>query len=74
MINRVEILRKYHDQSIVITLSNREESLSGMIIDDSPVDHCVFVQDPDLIDYYETKDESLLNMVYFKDMKTIEYQ
>jgi hypothetical protein len=32
MIGKVHILRNYHDHAIVITLSNVEESLSGMII------------------------------------------
>jgi len=74
MIDKVQILRNYHDQAIVISLSNVKESLSGMIIDDSPNDHCIFVTDPDLTEYYETKKESLLKRVYFKDMKAIEYQ
>ena len=74
MINKVDILRNYHDQAIIITLSNVNETLSGMIIDDSPNDHCVFVKDQDLVEYYETKEESLLERVYFKDLKAIEYQ
>ena len=74
MIDKVEILRNYHDQAIVISLSNFNESLSGMIVDDSPGDHCVFVKDHDLVEYYETKEESLQERVYFKDMKAIEYQ
>lgn len=74
MIDKVEILRNYHDQAIIISLSNYKESLSGMIIDDSPNDHCVFVRDKDLVEYYETKEESLLELVYFKDLKAIEYQ
>ncbi len=74
MIGKVEILRNYHNHAIVITMSNVKESLSGMIVDDSPDDHCVLVKDPDLVEYYETKKESLLERVYFKDMKTIEYQ
>ena len=74
MIDKVEILRNYHDQAIVISLSNFKESLSGMIVDDSPDDHCVFVKDHDLVEYYETKEESLQERVYFKDMKAIEYQ
>jgi hypothetical protein len=74
MIGKVEILRNYHDHAIVITLSNMKESLSGMIVDDSPDDHCIFVKDPNLIEYYETREESLLERVYFEDMKTIEYQ
>lgn len=74
MIGKVDILRNFHNHAIVITLSNEEASLSGMIVDDTPDDHCVFVKDPDLIEYYETKDESLLEKIYFKDMKAIEYQ
>ena len=74
MIGKVEILRNYHNQAIVITLSNVKESISGMIVDHSPDDHCIFVKDPDLIEYYDTKNESLLERVYFKDMKAIEYQ
>lgn len=45
-----------------------------MIVDDSPADHCVFVEDPNLIEYYETRSESLKERVYFKDMRAIEYQ
>ena len=74
MINRVDILRNYHDQKIIITLSNVNESLSGMIVDDSPNDHCVFVKDQDLIKYYDTKEETLIEKVYFEDLKAIEYQ
>lgn len=74
MINKVEILRNYHDQAIIISLSNMEESLSGMIVDDSPNDHCIFVKDPNLIEYYETRDESLRERIYFKDVKAIDYQ
>jgi hypothetical protein len=74
MINKNDILRNYHDQAIIIKLANAEEPLSGMIVDDSPKDHCVFVADPNLIEYYETRKESLLERVYFKDMKAIEYQ
>ena len=74
MIGKSEILRHYHDHAIVISLSNVKESLSGMIVDDSPDDQCIFVKDPDLIEYYETKKVSLLERVYFKDMKAIEYQ
>ena len=74
MIGKIEILRNYHDHAIIITLSNVKEPFSGMIVDDSPDDHCVFVKDPNLIEYYETKNESLLERVYFKDLKAIEYQ
>ena len=74
MINKIEILRNYHDQAIIITLANKKEPLSGMIVDDSPTDHCVFVEDPNLIEFYETRKESLMERVYFKDMKAIEYQ
>jgi hypothetical protein len=74
MINRVDILRNYHDQKIIITLANVDESLSGMIVDDSPNDHCIFVKDQDLVDYYDTRDDTLKEKVYFKDLKAIEYQ
>lgn len=74
MINKVDILRNFHDQAIVITLMDVNESLSGMIVDDSPNDHCVFVKDKDLVEYYETRKESLKERVYFSDLKAIEYQ
>lgn len=74
MISRVDILRNYHDQKIIITLSNLNESLSGMIVDDSPNDHCVFVKDQNLIEYYDTREETLIERVYFTDLKAIEYQ
>ena len=74
MIHKNDILRNFHDQAIKITLLNKEEKLSGMIVDDSPADHCKFVEDPNLVEYFETRKESLLHRVYFKDMKAIEYQ
>jgi len=74
MIDKGEILRNYHDQAIIISLLNMEESLSGMIVDDSPDDHCIFVKDPNLIEYYETRSESLRERIYFKDVKAIDYQ
>ncbi len=74
MIDKVEILRNYHDQAIVISLSNVNEQLSGMIVDDSPDDYCIFVNDNDLVEYYETRKTSLRKRVYFKDLKTIDYQ
>ena len=74
MIDKIDILRNYHDQAIVITLANEKEALSGMIVDDTPKDHCVFVEDPNLVEFYETRRESLMHRVYFKDMKAIEYQ
>ena len=74
MINKIDILRNYHDQAIVITLSDRDETLSGMIVDDTPADHCIFVKDPNLVQYYETREESLKERLYLKDMKAIEYQ
>jgi len=74
MINKVEILRNYHDHAIIISLSDEEKLLSGMIVDHSPEDHCVFVKNNDLVQYYETREESLLERVYFRNMKLIEYQ
>jgi hypothetical protein len=73
-INRTEILRNYHNQAIVIKLTNSKEALSGMIVDDTPEDYCIFVEDPNLVQYYETREESLMERIYFKDMKIIEYQ
>ena len=72
MINKVEILRNYHDHAVIITLAN--ESLSGIIVDDSQNDHCIVVKHSHLVEYYETKNESLQERVYFSDMKSIEYQ
>ena len=74
MINKVEILHNYHDQAIIISISNVEEALSGMIVDDSPNDHCVFVKDKDLVEYYETRSQSLSKRIYFNDLKAIKYQ
>ena len=74
MIDKVDILRNYHDHAIIVTLSNAKKPISGMIVDHSPDDHCVLVPDPHLVEYYETKKESLLERIYFKDMKAIEYQ
>jgi hypothetical protein len=74
MIKRIDILRNYHDQAITITLSRARKSISGRIVDDSPEDHCILVRDPDLVRYYETREESLLEKVYFSEVKTIEYQ
>jgi len=74
MIDKIEILRNYHDQAIIITLTNKRKPISGMIVDDTPADHCVFVQDLNLVEYYETRKESLKERVYFKDMEAIEYQ
>jgi hypothetical protein len=74
MINRTDILRKYHDHAITIKLSRANKSISGRIVDDSPEDHCVLVRDPDLVKYYETKEDSLVERIYFKDVKAIEYQ
>jgi hypothetical protein len=74
MINKVEILRNYHDHSIVVTLTNKKKTVSGRIIDHSPKDHCILVKDPHLVEYYETKKESFLERIYFKDVKAISYQ
>ena len=74
MINKVDILRNYHNQAIIVTLSNEDESLSGRIVDDTPDDHCVLVKDPDVVQYYDTRDQSLLEVIYFKDVAVIEYQ
>lgn len=74
MIDKTSILRNYHEHAIVIVRSNVQDALAGMIVDDSPEDHCVVVKNPDLVEYYETRKESLLERVYFSDIKAIEYQ
>ncbi len=74
MIDKIDILRNFHDHAIIITLRNTRGKISGMIVDDSPEDHCVVVKDPHLVEYYETREESLVERVYFKDVKSIEYQ
>lgn len=74
MISKVDILRNYHDQAIIVTLANEDKSLSGRIVDDTPDDHCVLVKDPDVVQYYDTRDQSLLEVIYFKDVTAIEYQ
>jgi len=74
MINRTDILRKYHDHAITVELSRARKSISGRIVDYSPEDHCVLVRDPDLVKYYETKADSLVERIYFKDVKAIDYQ
>lgn len=74
MIDKIDILRNYHDQAIVITLADDKETLSGMIVDDTPIDHCVFVENPNLVEFYETRRKSLAHRVYFRDVKAIEYQ
>ncbi len=74
MIDKVEILRNYHDHAVIIKLVNANESLSGTIVDDSQDDHCIVVRQPHLIEYYETKKESLLERIYFRDVTSIEYQ
>jgi len=74
MINRTDILRKYHDHAITVKLSRARKSISGRIVDYTPEDHCVLVRDPDLVEYYETKEDSLVERIYFKDVKAIDYQ
>lgn len=74
MFNNVDILRNYHDHAIIITLADASESISGMIVDDSHKDYCIFVSDKDLVEYYETRKKSLMKRVYFKDLKAIQYQ
>jgi len=74
MINKTDILRNYHDHAIIIKLVNRKDAISGMIVDDTPEDYCIFVKDPNLVEYYETREESLMERIYFKDVKIIEYQ
>ena len=73
-IDKYEIWRKYIDQAIVITKAGEEDPLAGMIVDDKPDDYCGFVKNPNLVEYYETRSNSLVEKIYFKDVKDIEYQ
>jgi hypothetical protein len=74
MIDKIEIRRKYHDHFIIITLSDKNDSLSGLIVDDTSDDYCGLVKNPHLVEYYETRKDSLVEKIYFKDVKAIEYQ
>lgn len=74
MINKNDILRNYHNHAIIIQLADEKELLSGMIVDDTPDDHCIFVKGPNLVEYYETREESLKERIYFKDVTAIDYQ
>ena len=73
-IDKFEIWRKYYDHAIIITMLDEESSLAGMIVDDTPDDYCGFVTNPNIVDYYETRDLTLVEKIYFKDVKSIEFQ
>jgi hypothetical protein len=74
MIDKTEIRRNYHDQAIILTLAKDKEAMAGMIVDDRPADYCIFVKTPNLVEYYETKEESLFERVHFEDITAIDYQ
>jgi hypothetical protein len=73
-IDKYEIWRKYYNHAIIITRSGEKNPLEGMIVDDTMDDYCGFVKTPDLVQYYETRSDSLVEKIYFKDMKAIDYQ
>lgn len=73
-IDKYEIWRKYIDHAIVITKSGEEDPLAGMIVDDKSDEYCGFVKTPNLIEYYETRSDSLVEKIFFKDVKAIDYQ
>ena len=72
MIYKFDIRQNYYNQTIRITLTNGVV-LDGIIIDDM-ADYCRFVKNLKLIKYNKTKDESLVERIYFKDMKSVDYQ
>ncbi len=72
MIDKFEIRQSYHNKTIKITLNNGI-ILNGMIVDDT-ADHCRFVKNPSQVRYRDTKDETLVEKVYFKEMKSIDFQ
>ena len=72
MIYKFDIRQNYYNQAVRITLTNGVV-LDGVIIDDM-ADYCRFVKNLKLIRYNKTKDESLVERIYFKDMKSVDYQ
>ncbi len=72
MIYKFDIRQNYYNQAVRITLTNGVV-IDGVIIDDM-ADYCRFVKNLKLIKYNKTKDESLVERIYFKDMKSVDYQ
>ena len=72
MIYKFDIRQNYYNQAVRITLTNGVV-LDGVIIDDM-ADYCMFVKNLKLIKYNKTKDKSLVERIYFKDMKSVDYQ
>ncbi len=72
MIDKFEIWQNYNNKAIKIILNNGI-ILNGMIVDDM-ADHCRFVKNPNQARYRDTKDETLVEKVYFKDTKSIDFQ
>ena len=72
MIDIFEIRQSYYNKAIKIILNNGIV-LNGVIVDDT-ADHCRFVKNPNQARYRNTKDETLVEKVYFKDMKSIDFQ
>ena len=72
MIDIFEIRQSYHNKAIKIILNNGIV-LNGLIVGDT-TDHCKFVKNPNQARYRDTKDQTLVEKVYFKDMKSIDFQ
>lgn len=73
-IDKFEIWRKYYDHDLIIRRTGEESSLSGRIVDDTSDDFCGFVTNMNLVQYYETRDSTLVEKIYFKDVKSIDFQ
>ena len=71
MINADDVRQNYHNKPVLITLASKI-ILHGVIIYDT-ADYCRFVKNPNLIEYKETKRESLVEKIYFKDIKAIDH-
>ncbi|MCK4992267.1 MAG: hypothetical protein KAS29_17335 [Bacteroidales bacterium] len=71
MIDVTDIRENYHNRAIKITLKNGIV-LHGVIVDNT-AGYYRFVKKPNLDRYKSTKDDSLVEKVYFKDMKSIDY-
>ena len=72
MIDIFDLRQNYFNQPVRITLANGVV-LYGVILNDV-ADYCRFVKNWKLIEYNKTKDESMVEKVYFKDMKSVDYQ
>ncbi len=71
MIDVTDSRENYHNRAIKITLKNGIV-LHGVIVDNT-AGYYRIVKKPNLDRYKSTKDDSLVEKVYFKDMKSIDY-